>query len=85
MKFGGNDQNYKLGKASRKLGASQPLTFTRILSASIDWQMLTKTNRARFLLEIIHKIHATSILQLGHKYINVYKICLVILHIVNPV
>lgn len=38
-----------------------PLTFTRILSASIDSRELTKTNWAGLLLEVIHKVHATGI------------------------
>lgn len=37
------------------------LSFTRILSATIDRQKLTKTNWARLLLEVIHKVHAKGI------------------------
>lgn len=38
-----------------------PLTFTRILSASIDHRKLTKINWAGLLLEVIHKVHASGI------------------------
>ena len=37
------------------------LSFTRILSASIDQRKLAKTNWAGLLLEVIHKVHAKGI------------------------
>ena len=37
------------------------LSFTRILSASIDRQKLTKTNWGELLLEVIHKVHAKGL------------------------